>query len=170
MGFTGASGAGKTTLIERLIARFCAAGLRVAAVKHAHHGFDIDRPGKDSYRFRSAGARQVLLASEQRWALLVEESAPEATGALKRHLSALAPCDLVLVEGFRAQAGVPFIEVRRAPLAAGADAPGAGVVALACDATNAVLAAGLGVPVLPLDDVAAIGDFVVGAAKAVRAC
>ena len=114
IGVVGDSGAGKTTLVEQLIARFSHGGCRVAAIKHAHHGFDIDRPGKDSYRFRAAGAAQVLLASDERWALLGEQREGDPAAALARHLARLDPCDLVIVEGFRSQAGVDFIEVRRA--------------------------------------------------------
>ena len=79
VGFIGYSNTGKTTLIEKLIPIFTSRGLRVAAIKHAHHGFDMDRPGKDSYRYRQAGAGQVLIATEQRWALLTETPRRAAT-------------------------------------------------------------------------------------------
>jgi len=138
--FVGDSGSGKTTLIEGLIGYFAAAGLRVAAIKHAHEGFDMDRPGKDSYRFRGAGAAQVLVASAQRWALLSEElpGARDPAAELARQLARLDPCDLVLVEGFRGQPGVDYIEVRRRrDPAAGATrpprAPLAGALAVATD-------------------------------------
>src|SRR5262249_26990818 len=109
-GFIGYSNTGKTTLIEKLIPIFGARGLRVAAIKHAHHGFDMDRPGKDSYRYRMAGARQVVIATAERWALLSETARPASLDEL---LAALAPCDLVLVEGFRSEGTFPRIEVRR---------------------------------------------------------
>lgn len=110
IGFIGYSNTGKTTLIERLVPLFNARGLRVAAIKHAHHGFDMDRPGKDSYRYREAGAQQVLIATAQRWALLTETPRP---AALEELLAQLAPCDLVIVEGFRSEGTFPRIEVRR---------------------------------------------------------
>ncbi len=168
IGFIGDSGAGKTTLIERLIGHFSRSGLRLAAIKHAHHGFDIDRPGKDSHRFRCAGAAQVLLASDQRWALLVEEpqteepptGAPQAS-ALERQLARLGPCDLVLVEGFRGQAGIPFIEVRRqGERAATARATGPGLAAIATDSPGARTIDAGEVPVLDLDDIEAIALFI----------
>ncbi|HXY21864.1 MAG TPA: molybdopterin-guanine dinucleotide biosynthesis protein B [Burkholderiaceae bacterium] len=171
IGFVGTSGSGKTTLIEQLIEHFCRAGLRVAAIKHAHHGFDIDRPGKDSYRFRAAGASQVLIGAGRRWALLSEEDAGEnATGdELARQLGRLRPCDLVLVEGYRGQAGLPFIEVRRSGIGtphrtppSGVAAPmiGAGVIALATDMKVAGGSIQSPVPVLDLNDIDAIARFI----------
>jgi molybdopterin-guanine dinucleotide biosynthesis protein B len=110
-GFIGYSNTGKTTLIEKLIAHYAAQGRRVSAVKNAHHGFDMDRPGKDSFRYREAGAAQVLIATGQRWALLTEvRDGPAPLDALLRQL---APCDLVLVEGFKSEGSFPRIEVRR---------------------------------------------------------
>ena len=110
-GFAGYSGSGKTTLIEQLIPYFTGQGLRIALIKHAHHDFDIDQPGKDSYRHRKAGAGEVLITSEQRWALMHElGSAPEPD--LASHLERLSPCDLVLVEGFK-HAAIPKIEIYR---------------------------------------------------------
>lgn len=110
--FVGYSGSGKTTLMAGLIPRFAQAGLRVSVVKHAHHGFDLDKPGKDSFRHRAAGAREVLITTERRWALLHElhqEPEPDLAGHIRR----LAPCDWVLIEGFK-QEPVPKIEVHRA--------------------------------------------------------
>lgn len=164
LGFFGDSGAGKTTLIERLIGHFHRAGLRVAAVKHAHHGFDIDRPGKDSYRFRIAGAAQVLVASGQRWVLMSEEA--DADTALARQLARFDPCDLVLVEGFRGQGGIPFIHVRRkreVPAAQRAEAPrDAGVAGLIAVASDEPLpdASGGGICWLDLNDIAGIAAFI----------
>ena len=109
-GVTGASGSGKTTLIVAMLPRLKALGLTVSTIKHAHHGFDIDRPGKDSHRHREAGAREVLVASPGRWALLHENDGPEP--GLDELLSRLAPVDLVLVEGFRRD-GIPKLEVHR---------------------------------------------------------
>lgn len=110
-GIAGWSGSGKTTLIEKLIPELRRRGRSVSVIKHAHHGFDVDRPGKDSYRHREAGASQVLMLSAQRWVLMHElREAPEPT--LEEQLRLLAPCDVVLIEGFKA-AAVPKIEVYR---------------------------------------------------------
>jgi molybdopterin-guanine dinucleotide biosynthesis protein B len=109
--FVGYSGSGKTTLIEGLIPRFIRAGQHVSVIKHAHHGFDLDRPGKDSYRHREAGAREVLITTERRWALL-HELQGEAEPDLSAHIRRLAPCDWVLIEGFK-QEPVAKIEVHR---------------------------------------------------------
>jgi molybdopterin-guanine dinucleotide biosynthesis adapter protein len=114
VGFVGSSGSGKTTLIERLIPLLSARGLRVGVLKHAQRDFDVDRPGKDSYRVREAGAREVLVASQRRWALLAEEAEPEMEPSLARTLARFTPgeVDLVLVEGF-AHERYPKIEVYR---------------------------------------------------------
>ncbi|MFA6312496.1 MAG: molybdopterin-guanine dinucleotide biosynthesis protein B [Sterolibacterium sp.] len=110
-GFAGYSGAGKTTLIEQLIPRFVMEGLRVSLIKHAHHDFDLDRPGKDSFRHREAGATEVFLVSRQRWVLMHElRGQPEPS--LDEQLAHMSPCDLVLVEGFKYTA-IPKIEVHR---------------------------------------------------------
>ena len=100
LGVVGWSGSGKTTLITGLIPALAAMGLRVSTVKHAHHGFDLDRPGKDSHRHRAAGAKEVLVASGRRWALL-HELMDEEEPPLDALLARLAPVDLVLVEGFK---------------------------------------------------------------------
>src|SRR5690348_657898 len=99
VGIVGWSGSGKTTLLEALLPLLRARGLRVSTIKHAHHGFDMDRPGKDSFRHREAGAHEVLVAAGQRWALLHENEGPEPP--LPALLSRLEPVDLVLVEGFK---------------------------------------------------------------------
>ena len=112
IGFIGYSNSGKTTLIEKLIPRFRARGFSVSAIKNAHHGFDMDRPGKDSYRYREAGAGQVLISTTERWALLTET--PQGHATLDDLLAQLAPCDLVIVEGFKSEGRIPRIEVRRA--------------------------------------------------------
>lgn len=110
-GFAGYSGSGKTTLIEQLIPRFVMRGLRVSLIKHAHHLFDIDRPGKDSYRHREAGAGEVLITSSQRW-VLMHELREESEPTLEDQLARFGPCDLVLVEGYK-HADIPKIEVHR---------------------------------------------------------
>ncbi len=115
LGIVGRSGSGKTTLIVALIALLRARGLRVSTIKHSHHAVDLDRPGKDSWRHRDAGAHEVLLAGEARWALLHErrEAGPASLPSL---LARLEPVDLVLVEGF-ARYPCPRLEVQRAALA-----------------------------------------------------
>lgn len=153
-GIAGWSGSGKTTLIEKLIPEFSARKLSVSVIKHAHHGFDLDRPGKDSYRHRAAGATQVLMLSGDRWVLMHElRGDPEPT--LDEQLRLLSPCDVVLVEGFKA-AAVPKVEVHRPehgkpPL--WSDNPH--VVAVASDACIECP-----LPLLPLNDAAAITEFI----------
>lgn len=110
-GIVGYSGSGKTTLIEQLVPRLVARGLRVSLIKHAHSGFDIDKPGKDSYRHREAGCREVLLVSERRWALM-HELRDEPEPSLDQQLKLLSPCDLVLVEGYKREP-IPKLEVHR---------------------------------------------------------
>lgn len=111
IGFAGWSGAGKTTLIVKLIPEFNRRGLRVSTLKHAHHGFDLDRPGKDSYEHRAAGAEEVLVASANRVALIRElRGAPEPS--LPELLRLLKPVDLVLIEGFKRDP-MPKIEIFR---------------------------------------------------------
>jgi len=113
-GFAGYSGSGKTTLIEQLIPRFVLRGLRVSLIKHAHHLFDIDKPGKDSYRHREAGASEVLITSDQRW-VLMHELRDEPEPSLHEQLLRFSPCDLVLVEGYK-HAAIPKLEVHRPAL------------------------------------------------------
>src|SRR5574340_206979 len=107
-GIAGYSGSGKTTLIERVLPQFAARSLKVAVIKHTHHDFDIDRPGKDSWRAREAGATAVLLASDHRTALLTEHR--DAPPRLDSLLAQLPPCDLVLVEGYKREA-IPKLEL-----------------------------------------------------------
>jgi len=99
-GIAGYSGSGKTTLIERLIPLFTGDGLRVSLIKHAHHGFDIDHPGKDSYRHRHAGCSEVLVTSKLRWALM-HELRGEREPTLEEMIKRIAPCDLLLIEGYK---------------------------------------------------------------------
>ena len=153
-GIAGFSGSGKTTLIEKLIPAIRARGLRVSVIKHAHHGFDLDRPGKDSWRHREAGASEVLMLSGQRWVLMHElRGAAEPT--LAAQLAILSPCDLVLIEGFTA-APVPKVEVFRP---ANGKPPlwpeNPHVVAVATDA-----AIDTALPMLDVNDPAAIADFI----------
>lgn len=154
-GIAGWSGAGKTTLIERLVPWFTAAGWRVSVVKHAHERFDIDRPGKDSHRFREAGSGEVLISSPARWALMHEHHDAAEPG-LDELLSHLSPCDLVLVEGFKREP-IPKLEVHRVangkPLLAPDDRH---VVAVASDQPVATAT-----PRLELDDIAGIAALIV---------
>ncbi len=154
-GFAGFSGSGKTTLIEQLLPRFVQAGLRVSLIKHAHHAFDIDKPGKDSYRHREAGATEVLVTSDRRW-VLMHELRDEAQPSLDEQLARFAPCDLVLVEGFK-RAPIPKLEVFRPsferPLLHPEDP---NIVAIAADAPVQTT-----LPVLNLNDAAAIAEFII---------
>ena len=111
-GFAGYSGSGKTTLIEKLIPLFTARGVTVSLIKHAHHTFEIDQPGKDSFRHRKAGCTEVLVSSSRRWALMHElrGAAEPVLSELTKHMS---PCDLLLVEGFKREP-IPKLEVYRA--------------------------------------------------------
>jgi molybdopterin-guanine dinucleotide biosynthesis protein B len=110
-GFAGYSGSGKTTLIEQLIPLFVAHGLKVSLIKHTHHDFSIDQPGKDSYRHRTAGCSEVMVTSQYRWAL-VHELRGEPEPGLNEQLARLAPCDLVLVESFKNET-IAKLEVHR---------------------------------------------------------
>lgn len=155
-GITGHSGAGKTTLIERLIPALIARGVSVSLIKHTHHGFDIDRPGKDSFRMREAGAREVLLANDQRWALMHElRGAPEPQ--LEAQLRKMAPVDLVLVEGYK-RAPMPKLEVWRAALGLPTRfQDDATICALGVDGAGP---ADCALPLLQLQDTAAIVAFI----------
>jgi molybdopterin-guanine dinucleotide biosynthesis protein B len=154
-GLAGWSGAGKTTLIRLLIPELVGRGLSVSTIKHAHHDFDVDQPGKDSWEHRQAGARQVLVASRIRWALMSElRAAPEPE--LAELLARLDRVDLVLVEGFKRDAH-PKLEVWRAANGKPPIFPDdPTVVGLATDAAPA----GVTLPVLDLDDIGAIARFV----------
>ena len=153
-GIAGYSGSGKTTLLEKLIPQLTARGLKVSVIKHAHHGFDIDRPGKDSYRHREAGASEVLLSCNDRWALM-HERRDEGEISLDELISRLAPCDLVLIEGFK-QEPVPKLEVYRPENGKPPLFPERNdIVALATDDEITTT-----LPKLPLNDVSAIADFV----------
>lgn len=153
-GFAGYSGSGKTTLIEQLIPRFVMDGLRISLIKHAHHGFDLDRPGKDSYRHREAGATEVFLVSSQRWVLMHElRGQPEPS--LDEQLAHMSPCDLVLVEGFKYTA-IPKMEVHRQSNGKPLIYPeNLNIVALASDVRP-----DSPLPWMNLDDVDGIADFI----------
>jgi molybdopterin-guanine dinucleotide biosynthesis protein B len=154
IGLAGWSGAGKTTLLTRLIPHLIGQGLRVSTVKHAHHGFDVDTPGKDSWMHREAGASEVLVASGRRWALMAELRGADEP-LLAELLGKLAPVDLVIVEGFKASP-IRKIEVHRAGNGKPLLYPGDQTIAAI--ATDAVLDTAL--PVVGLDDIAAIAALV----------
>lgn len=154
-GLAGWSGSGKTTLLVALLPRLTARGLRVSTVKHVHHDIDLDRPGKDTFRHREAGATEVVMASTRRWALMRElrdADEPSADALIAR----MAPVDLVLIEGFKAHPH-PKIEVHRAVLGKPLLWPGVpGVVAVASPDPLPDLA----VPRLDLNDPDAIARFI----------
>ena len=154
-GVIGWKNSGKTGLMERLVAEITSRGFTVATLKHAHHRFDVDHPGKDSYRHREAGASEVLLASRQRWALMHELRGQDEP-ALEQLLEHLSPNDLVLIEGYKRDAHMK-IEANRA-------ATGQPLIALEDDTVLAVASdngpKGLSVPVFDLDDTVGIADFI----------
>jgi molybdopterin-guanine dinucleotide biosynthesis protein B len=162
IGLAGWSGSGKTTLITKLIPRLLARGLRVSTLKHAHHGFDLDKPGKDSFVHRVAGATEVIISSARRWAIL-HELREEPEWDMADLVAKMSPVDLVLVEGFKRDA-FPKLEVHRAengkPLLHPEDSY---IVAVACD--TALPAAR--VPVVDLNDIDAIADLLLTHAVAV---
>jgi molybdopterin-guanine dinucleotide biosynthesis protein B len=164
IGMAGWSGAGKTTLLAKLIPHLVARGVTVSTVKHAHHAFDVDQPGKDSHTHRQAGATEVLVSSSRRFAL-IHELRGAAEPSLPELLAKLAPVDLVIVEGFK-HAAHPKLEVYRAsvgkPLLHPDDPH---VVGIASDAPVPAAA----VPVIRLDDLDAITDMVLARAAPLAA-
>jgi len=162
IGIAGYSGSGKTTLIERLVPVLVRAGLRVSLVKHAHHEFDVDQPGKDSYRHRHAGCTEVLVSSSRRWALM-HELRGAAEPRLAQLLGKLSPVDLVVVEGFKREP-LRKIEVHRA--ANGKphlfpDDPG--IVGIASDAPVETR-----LPTVHLDDIPAVAELLLRSAMPVE--
>jgi molybdopterin-guanine dinucleotide biosynthesis adapter protein len=156
-GVAGWKNSGKTGLVERLVGEFVARGWKVTTVKHAHHSFDIDHEGTDSFRHRAAGAREVAIVSRRRWALVHEIDVTEDEPALKDILARLSPADLVIVEGYKRDHHKK-IEVRRreardsAPVSPGDPS----IVAIAADYPLE----DEGLPVFDLDDLSGIADFV----------
>jgi len=155
-GITGWKNSGKTTLTERLVAELTARGWRVSTIKHAHHEFDIDKPGADSFRHRQAGASEVAIVSGRRWALM-HELRDENEPRLDEILARMSPCDLIVVEGYKREDHLK-IECRRlgAKDTASLAVSDARIVAVAADHD----AAGETIPVFDLDDVPAIASFV----------
>ncbi|MYB89035.1 MAG: molybdopterin-guanine dinucleotide biosynthesis protein B [Proteobacteria bacterium] len=159
IGLCAYSGSGKTTLLEGLLPILCARNLDVAVIKHAHHSFDVDHPDKDSFKIRKAGARQVLISSQKRWALMREIAPDEAELSLQEALERIdaSRVDFVIVEGFKS-APVHKIEIHRPalgkPLIATTDHH---VIAIATDQPENVKAS---LPLLALNDPAQIADFI----------
>ncbi len=157
-GIIGWKNSGKTTLMARLVAEFTERGYVVSAMKHAHHSFDVDHPGRDSYKFREAGAQEVVLASPNRWAIMHElrDNEPPDFHTL---LSQVAPCDLVLVEGYKRGTHLK-IEARsercltQEPLSVNDP----NILAIASDGATETG----GLPHFALEDIAGIADFIVG--------
>ena len=155
-GVAGWKNAGKTTLVERLVAEFVRRGWKVATIKNAHHEVDIDRPGTDSFRHRTAGASEVALVGGHRYAIMREQEEPTLAEVLAR----LAPADIVLIEGFKREPH-PKIEVR-----GGGDQPSLAahdpqILAIAADTQPAET----GLPWFRRDDIAAIADFIAAAPR-----
>ena len=154
IGLAGWSGSGKTTLIKKLIPRLIARGISVSTLKHAHHGFDLDQPGKDSFFHRAAGATEVIISSSKRFAIL-HELRDEVEWDLPDLVAKMSPIDLVLVEGYKRDA-FPKLEIHRAangkPLIHPEDA---NVVAIASD----IALPQAKVPVIDLNDIEAIADL-----------
>jgi molybdopterin-guanine dinucleotide biosynthesis protein B len=153
-GFAGWSGSGKTTLIEKLIPLIVKRGLRVSLIKHAHHSFDVDVPGKDSYRHRHAGAMEVLVTSSRRWVLMHELRGVQEP-SFEEQAKQLSPCDLLIVEGFKF-APIPKLEVWRAETGEGLLHPNdPHIVGIATDSPVQTA-----LPVLDLNDHAGIAAFI----------
>jgi molybdopterin-guanine dinucleotide biosynthesis protein B len=157
IGLAGMSGSGKTTLVVRLLPALVARGYRVSTMKHAHHAFDVDRPGKESYRHREAGATEVLVASAARWALMHEQrgEAEPSAAELMRHMT---PVDLLIVEGFKRE-GHDKLEIHRRETGQPLIYPGdPQIVAVLSDEPLPACP----LPVIDIDDVEAVADFIVG--------
>jgi molybdopterin-guanine dinucleotide biosynthesis adapter protein len=157
IGFSGYSGSGKTTLVEKLIGLLVSAGQRVSVVTHAHHDFDIDHEGKDSYRHRQAGAFEVVIASKRRLAK-VREFEVEADPTVHQLLAELVDCDWALVEGFK-HADVLKIEVWRASTGKPVQYPHDAFVVAVCTDVAGALPEPTGLPLLDLNNAASVADF-----------
>jgi molybdopterin-guanine dinucleotide biosynthesis protein B len=154
-GLIGWSGSGKTTLMEKLIPELTGRGLKVSTMKHTHHNFEIDKPGKDSFKHRMAGATEVAVMSSSRWALVHELRAEDEPG-VDAMIRRMTPVDLLLIEGFKTH-GHPKIEVFRPSTREDMLQPSdPTVVAVATDEALD----GVTVPVIDLNDVAAVADFI----------
>ena len=163
IGLAGWSGSGKTTLLARLIPLLTGEGLRVSTIKHAHHNFDVDKPGKDSWTHRQAGASEVLVVSDTRWALM-HELRGEAEPSLTELLGKLSECDLVVVEGFKREP-IPKIEIWRSEVGKPLLHPEDPAIVLMTSDDPCPEAR---VPILPLSDLPALAAAVLSAARPIR--
>jgi len=165
IGLAGWSGSGKTTLITKVIPRLIARGVRVSTLKHAHHGFDLDQPGKDSFMHRAAGATEVIISSARRWAVL-HELREEPEWNLADLVAKLCPVDLILVEGFKRDRLVPKLEIYRRengkPLLSPEDPS---IVTIACDCPLPEAT----VPLVDLNDIEKIADVLLDHARPLAA-
>jgi molybdopterin-guanine dinucleotide biosynthesis protein B len=160
IGLAGWSGSGKTTLLSKVIPVMTGRGLKVSTLKHAHHAFDVDQPGKDSYEHRKAGASEVIVSSARRW-VQMHEIGDGAEATLAQHLQRLSPCDLVLVEGYKNERH-PKLEVFRESVGKPALHPtDARIVAVASDKPLP----GLALPQVDLNDIAAVAEVVLARAE-----
>jgi molybdopterin-guanine dinucleotide biosynthesis protein B len=158
LGIVGWSGSGKTTLLTKLIPLLVGRGLRIATLKHAHHAFDVDQPGKDSYEHRKAGASEVIVSSARRW-VQMHEVGDGAEATLAQHLRRLSPCDLVLVEGYKSERH-PKLEVFRESVGKSALHPtDPRIVAVASDVPL------LAITRVDLNDIAAVAEVVLARAE-----
>ena len=164
IGLAGWSGSGKTTLLARLIPLLTGEGLRVSTIKHAHHNFDVDKPGKDSWTHRQAGASEVLVVSDTRWALM-HELRGDAEPSLTELLGKLSECDLVIVEGFKREP-IPKIEIWRAEVGKPLLHPDDPAIVLMTSDDPCPQAC---VPILPLSDLPALARAVLSAARPIGA-
>ena len=155
LGIVGWSGAGKTTLITKLIPFLSGRGLRVATLKHAHHAFDVDQPGKDSYEHRKAGACEVLVSSARRW-VQMHEVGSDMEATLPELLKRVSPCDLILVEGFKTEQHFKLEVFRQANGKAPLHPEDLRIVAVASDLPFAAAR----IPVVDLNDITAIAEVV----------
>lgn len=160
LGIAGWSGSGKTTLITKLIPLFAGRGIRVATLKHAHHAFDVDTPGKDSYEHRKAGAAEVIVSSARRWVQMHEVGdGPEAT--LAQLLARVSPCDLVLVEGFKTGRHAKLEVFRRSVGKTPLHPEDPRIVAIASDAGFP----SAGIPCVDINDIAAVAEMILTRAE-----
>ena len=164
IGLAGWSGSGKTTLLARLIPLLTGEGLRVSTIKHAHHNFDVDKPGKDSWTHRQAGASEVLVVSDTRWALM-HELRGDAEPSLTELLGKLSECDLVIVEGFKREP-IPKIEIWRAEVGKPLLHPDDPAIVLLTSDDPCPQAC---VPIQPLSDLPALARAVLSAARPIGA-
>ena len=162
LGVVGWSGSGKTTLLTKLIPLLVGRGLRIATLKHAHHAFDVDQPGKDSYEHRKAGASEVIVSSSRRWAQM-HEIGEGAEATLAQLLRRLSPCDLVLVEGYKSERHSKMEVFRQAAGKSPLYPADSRIVAIASDQ----MIPDASIPVVDLNDIEAVGNMVCACAEGI---